>query len=442
VSDLPAGWEWTTLEEITEVRLGRQRSPKNHSGTNMRPYLRAANVTWHGLDLTDVKEMNFTPEEVEVYRLRRGDIVLAEASGSAGEVGKPALWNDEMDDCCFQNTLLRVRSMGPLPQFLVHLFRYQAATGQFGDAARGVGIHHLGAQRLSEWPVGVPPIEEQHRIVSAIEEQLTRLDDAEASLLRCEKRLAVMQRAVYEAAVQGPWPRVPLSDVTARQEYGSSAKATANGSGVPIIRMGNIQDGHIEPVNLKFLPAGHPDTERFRLVRGDLLFNRTNSPDLVGKSAVFAGQPSAACFASYLIRVQFNDRCLPAWAAAVLNSPYGRRWASRVRTQQVGQANINGTKLAAMEMPLPPREEQARLVGDLEQQLSVLDAMENAIDQARMRSEALKRSILERAFTGRLVPQDSADEPASVLLERIRAERAAAPQPRRGGRRRASTSST
>jgi len=79
------------LDEIADVRLGRQRSPKNHTGSRMRPYLRAANVTWSGLELSDVKEMNFTEAESETYELRPGDVLVAEASGSASEVGKPAI---------------------------------------------------------------------------------------------------------------------------------------------------------------------------------------------------------------------------------------------------------------------------------------------------------------------------------------------------------------
>src|SRR5271166_7150191 len=126
MSELPPGWVTARLDQVAEVRLGRQRSPKNHSGDRMRPYLRAANVTWSGLDLSDVKEMNFTDDESAVYELRAGDVLLTEASGSASEVGKPALWRDEIEGCCFQNTLLRVRSRAPLPEYLLNLLQSEA----------------------------------------------------------------------------------------------------------------------------------------------------------------------------------------------------------------------------------------------------------------------------------------------------------------------------
>ena len=123
------------LDQVAEVRLGRQRAPKNHHGDQMRPYLRAANVGWSGLKLEDVKEMNFTDAELVTYRLQAGDLLLTEASGSPGEVGKPALWSGELEDCAFQNTLLRVRPHEHDPRYLLHFFRHMALASVFHGAA-------------------------------------------------------------------------------------------------------------------------------------------------------------------------------------------------------------------------------------------------------------------------------------------------------------------
>jgi hypothetical protein len=188
MTGLPPGWARVRLDEIAEVRLGRQRSPKNHAGSQMRPYLRAANVGWDGLKLDDVKRMNFTDEEADVYRLRLGDIVLSEASGSPGEVGKPALWNGEIEDCCFQNTLVRVRHYGVEPQFLLYLLRAEAARGAFVEYSRGVGIHHIGVARLASWPIRLPPLAEQRRIVEDLEE-------AESGLRRLRREIETVLRS-------------------------------------------------------------------------------------------------------------------------------------------------------------------------------------------------------------------------------------------------------
>ena len=198
--ELPEGWVWATATQLGEVRLGRQRSPKRATGPHMRPYLRAANVTWDGLDLSDVKEMDFSPREYEIYRLCRGDILLAEASGSADEVGKPAIWADQIDGCCFQNTLIRVRAFPTVAPYLYYHLLSDARTGALGRAARGVGIHHLGAQRTESWAVALPPLAEQHRIVAEVDRRLSVMQQAEttveASLTRAERlRQSILKQA-------------------------------------------------------------------------------------------------------------------------------------------------------------------------------------------------------------------------------------------------------
>lgn len=169
---LPAlgSWPVLSLDSVAEVRLGRQRSPKNHSGDQMRPYLRAANVGRHGLKLDDVKQMNFNDREMETYRLRPGDLVLGEASGSRTEVGKPAIWSGEIPDCAFRNTLIRVRPREADSRFLLHFLRHQAESGQFAERSRGVGIYHLGRTVVADLPVPVPPIEEQRRIAAILDQ--------------------------------------------------------------------------------------------------------------------------------------------------------------------------------------------------------------------------------------------------------------------------------
>lgn len=221
------------------------------------------------------------------------------------------------------------------------------------------------------------------------------------------------------------WVWATVGQLSLEQRYGSSAKTDESADGVPILRMGNIQDGEIDLSRLKYLPQEHHEFPDLFLGDGELLFNRTNSPELVGKTAVYRSQVTPCSYASYLISVKLSPSCLPELVAAYINSVHGRHWIKSVVTQQVGQANVNGTKLAALAVPLPPEDEQREIVEQLLDQLGSATEQAAEIERSLKQSAAQRKNILKAAFAGQLVPQDPDDEPASVLLERIRAERAA-----------------
>ena len=157
------------------------------------------------------------------------------------------------------------------------------------------------------------------------------------------------------------WRWVSVDQVVAQVQYGSSAKTSDDADGVPVLRMGNIQRGELDWTDLKFLPTKHSEFPNLLLEVGDILFNRTNSFELVGKTAVCRVLDRPASFASYLIRLKPSG-ILPELLSTYLNSPIGRSWVERVASQQVGQANVNGSKLRALGIPLPPFEEQVEMV--------------------------------------------------------------------------------
>ncbi|MFF4605777.1 restriction endonuclease subunit S [Streptomyces sp. NPDC001339] len=430
--ELPAGWVRVRLDEIAEVRLGRQRSPKNHSGDQMRPYLRAANVGWQGLKLDDVKEMNFTDAEVGTYRLEPGDIVLSEASGSVGEVGKPALWNGQIADCCFQNTLIRVRPVQVEPRYLLHLLRYEALRGAFAEGARGVGIHHLGAAKLSAWPVVLPPLAEQRRIVEALEEHLSRLDAAAGSLAASRQRIKRMRtRLIIDATAPDG---VSMTATT----LGAIAKTVRNGlfvsrpssepSGVPILRIGAVRSLRLNVADVRYTGIA-PDASELQphlLRRGDLLFTRYNgNPEYVGACATVETQQPLT-YPDKLIRVVVDEqRAIPDYVALACSAGPSRHYIrQRVKTT-AGQAGISGRELKSVPLSIPSLDEQQRRIARYRGRAEALDALDRELEKAELRSRHLRQALLNHAFAGRLVFQDPDDEPASALLARIQAERAA-----------------
>lgn len=222
------------------------------------------------------------------------------------------------------------------------------------------------------------------------------------------------------------WVWASVDQLTVEQKYGSSSKTNEGPAGVPVLRMGNIQDGDLDLSSLKYLSRDHDEFPGLHLQDGDLLFNRTNSPELVGKTAVYRSQITPCSFASYLIGVRFSGGYMPELASTFINSVHGKRWIKSVVVQQVGQANVNGSKLSALAIPVPPFDEQKEIVSALHARISEIVDQLKYVDISLKQSTAQRQNILRAAFAGQLIPQDPNDEPASVLLEHIRAERAAA----------------
>lgn len=217
------------------------------------------------------------------------------------------------------------------------------------------------------------------------------------------------------------WVWEKLGWITCGMEYGTSAKSTPTGK-VPVLRMGNIQDAKLDWSDLVYTSRDDEIAE-LQLRSGDVLFNRTNSPELVGKTAIYNGD-RPAIFAGYLIRINhIRARTSGRYLNLFLNSHVARQHGNSVKTDGVNQSNINGTKLLNYPFPYCSIEEQREIASRIDEKLSILDKMEDDICRELRNADALRQSVLRKAFSGQLVEQDPQEEPASVLLDRISVER-------------------
>ena len=220
------------------------------------------------------------------------------------------------------------------------------------------------------------------------------------------------------------WVWCRISQVIYPPKYGTSNKSLATGS-VPVLRMGNIQNGEIVFDKLVY-SNNEDDNAKYNLIKGDLLFNRTNSAELVGKTGIFRGNRQAI-FAGYLILLR--PICINSdYLNYVLGSNYARSYCKDVKTIGVQQCNINAEKISIFVFPLPPLSEQRRIVEKLESLMPLIESYGKSQEALNALNTSLpekfRQSILQEAIQGHLVPQDPNEEPASVLLERIRAEKA------------------
>ena len=212
------------------------------------------------------------------------------------------------------------------------------------------------------------------------------------------------------------WVWCKLEDIVCELKYGTSEKSSSVGK-IAVLRMGNITNvGTIDYSNLVY-SSNDEDIERYSLEKYDLLFNRTNSSEWVGKTAIYKDE-QPAIYAGYLIRIR-PLLISPDYLNTVMNSGYYREWCYNVKTDAVNQSNINAKKLSQLMIPIPPLREQGRIVAEIDKWISLIDIVKNGKGDLQTVIKQAKSKILDLAIHGKLVPQDPNDEPAIELLERI-----------------------
>jgi len=171
IFELPDNWEWCSLLNIAKIELGKTLDSAKNIGTNY-PYLRSVNVRWNEVDLSDLKEMRFEPEELDRYTVRHNDLLICEG----GDVGRSCVWTDEKE-ILYQNALHRVRFYGGCnPFYFMYYMMYYESRGIIKALCKGVTIKHLTGNVLSLIPFALPPIEEQDRIVKRLNRIFVLLD--------------------------------------------------------------------------------------------------------------------------------------------------------------------------------------------------------------------------------------------------------------------------
>jgi type I restriction enzyme, S subunit len=418
VSQLPTGWIETPLGGIAETQLGKMLSKKSKTGVGSRPYLRNKNVQWGRFDLTDVAEMDFTDGEFEKFRLRPGDLLVCEG----GEVGRAAVWRGQIDNCTYQKAIHRVRPVdGVLADYLRYVLEYLANTHALEPHITGSTIKHLPQEDLRILLVPLAPTNEQRRIVGAIEEQLSRLDAAELSLLQAKQKLARFRDSVRLSLLVGDWQYKTLGEISSVITKGTTPTSVGfkyADDGVLFVKAESLACGIVRHERCARIDGDADEAlRRSRLEKNDVLITIAGTLGRIGLVRD-VDLPANTNQAVALARLQ--DPLTARFVVEWLQSPTARAFL-RTGGRGVGLQNLNLKQIAAVPIPTLPRDEQHRILAELERQLSIIDAMEVSIDSVLKRSATLRRAILEQAFTGRLLQQDPTDEHASVLLDRITA---------------------
>lgn len=435
--ELPSGWTWATLGDLTEIATGVTKDAKREQGTDLLevPYLRVANVQRGELDLSDVSSIRVPQSVADRLRLVHGDLLLNEG-GDRDKLGRGWVWQGEIGWCIHQNHVFRARPLSPALQ-PKYLSWYANEVGRAWFERHGrqtTNLASISRTMLSALPVALPPSEEQRRIVGAIEEQLSRLDNADRLIESALRRLPLIRRAVLSDVMPDPLPdswKLLTVEEAGTVELGRqrSPKYHSGPSMKPYLRVANVHEDRIDLGDVKEMDFPPEQLARHELRPGDILLNEGQSPEFVGRPAMYRGEMPGVCFTNSLIRFRPFDFVNGEYALLVFlrHLLFGRFQREAQITTNI--AHMAAGRLKRVEFPVPPLDEQHDIVEEARRQLSLLDAFGMELRTALRRSDSLRRAILAAAFRGELVPQDPADEPAADLLARIASERPA-PTPR------------
>ena len=283
------------------------------------------------------------------------------------------------------------------PDYLFYALK--TALSELSGKTHGSTMKHVVRGDFESTQVPVPPLPEQRRIVDL----LSRAEGIVRLRREAEKKAAELIPALFNDMFGDPatnpkgWPVSTLGDAIESADYGSSTKASDDGSGVPLIRMGNVSyEGTLNLFALKFVNLPPKEVEKYRLQQGDILFNRTNSKDLVGKTGLWNDSREAIA-ASYFIRLRVHpDKLHSCYLWVFMNSKHMKRILFDTARGAIGQANINSKELKAFKIALPPLDLQVCFAAKMDQVMSIQSQQSFATAKARATFDAL----LADAFKG------------------------------------------
>ena len=388
--DMPPGWTWVTLGEITHPTQQRVTPSRRDD----RVFLGLEHVEPGTTKVLTPSSASGMKSATMLFEA--GDTLYGRLRPYLNKVCMPNFGG-------LASSEFMVFKPSPLlvPGFLLYLlnsieFVHFASLVNDGDRPR------VKWNQISSFPVRLPPLNEQQRIVDEIDEQFSRLDSAERSLRRAEANLASLKLSAFIEAFAGDWPTQHLDEVTDSERvicYGILKPKTVGDCTVPYVEVRSIRDGRIDVANLnRTTEAMHQQFLRSELRPGDVVLAIRGSFD---RAAVVPPELAGANVSRDVARIAPTAELDAAFLAHFLSGPAAYRYFS-AQARGVAVKGVNIGDLRKMPIPFPSLDEQRQIVREVDRRLSVIDNMSREVEAARRTATSLRRAVLRDAFSGRL----------------------------------------
>ena len=422
-SDLPLGWTWAKLGDLG-VEIRGQLTPE--PGTTYDLYSVPTFPTGR-------------PERIDGAQVKSGkrgvqpdDVLLCKINPRINRVWVVGQTAGHAQIASTEYLVLRPHE----PRMSSFIQQYLSSP-RFRDwiklSVEGATGSHTRAKSgpILQQTIPIAPLAEQQRIIAAIEEHFSHLNAAASALSAAQRRLDALLPSALRTLCDGSWIQLPLAHIIKSLKNGVFvSRPSTTPPGHPIYRISAVRPLMLRIDDVRYANPVPNGASSYAVEAGDILFTRySGNPDYVGAAAVVPHEGAGVLHPDKLIRVIADrDVALPEWIAAYVTAGTGRREVEKRLKTTAGQVGISGSQLGSVPIAVPPMSYQQQATDRIGHVLAEQTRIRQILSSTETTVGSLRRSILSVAFSGRLVPQDPTDEPASVLLERIAASRTAKPK--------------
>ncbi|MBI6059880.1 restriction endonuclease subunit S [Clostridium perfringens] len=394
------------LKDIFEKPISGEWGKEVGEGEKGSKVIRTTNFTNIGrLDLSSIVERDIDSIKHENKKLKFGDIIIEKSGGSPTQpVGRVVIFEETNEDVYFCNNFTSILrpNKNIVPKFGLYLLKNlynKKKVLKFQNKTTGI-INIKLNDYLNNTEITIPNLEVQNRIAEVLNKTQELIDKRKEQIESLDELVKSKFIEMFGDPVKNPleWQKGKIADIIVKTQYGTSNKADEFNGDFKVLRMNNITyDGNWDFTSIKYINLDEKEQKKYLVYKGEVLFNRTNSKELVGKTAVYKEDEPMA-YAGYLVKAIPNERANGEFISAYMNTKYVKDKLLNMAKNIVGMANINAEEFKKIDVYIPPIELQNQFADFVKQ----VDKLKFEMEKSLKELEDNFNSLMQKAFRGEL----------------------------------------